>query len=131
MVIQDEYGKFERIDAIDDHDIAVYYGTYSKHVSLREFYQFHAKLPTRVKVKETRARPWSKALTKPAKYTEKKTKTEKREKKKKIKEPAFRITVSKRKGSVSTAKQTEIDRYVQVRKERGRDIQHETIEIKT
>ena len=47
MRVQDEWGKFETVEAIDDHDIGIYYGTYAP-VSLREFYQFHALLPTRV-----------------------------------------------------------------------------------
>jgi hypothetical protein len=48
--LQDEYGKFETIEGMDEYDVAVHHGIYKHGLLLREFYQL--PLQKGLKVKE-------------------------------------------------------------------------------
>ena len=54
MRLQDEYGKFETIEGMNEYDVAVHYGIYKHGLLLREFYQL--PLQKDLKVKEASRR---------------------------------------------------------------------------
>ena len=52
--VQNEYGKFEIEEGMDDHDICIHHGIHKHNLSLREFYQHPAHED--LKLKETTRR---------------------------------------------------------------------------
>ena len=107
---------------MDEYDVAVHHGIYKHGLLLREFYQL--PLQKGLKVKEVPRRIMKEASRRIKK--EEKEKKHQNEKKEKKKPTAFRVVRNRCKGSVATAKQVDIGQYVDVEREKGRDIQHTT-----
>lgn len=107
MRVQDEYGKFEWVKAIDSHDVAVNLGMWPDGMSLRQFYLLPAHKG--IKVKAATRRIHKKPSHEGKRSFQKEKKTEKKEPKKEEKEQpakAFRMIKTKPQGPKHETRQT-------------------------